>query len=272
MMGLLGAYGLGGALALAASGVVIGAIGGLLGIGGGVVAVPVLLAVLEGGTLPPDRLLPVCIGTAHLVVALSAIPAAWGHARGGTLDRTLLRRWTPAVLLGGLAGLVLAGFLPPALSVALFGLLVGLLALRMGLGSGFMLAEAPPAPPLGLLPPLLVGLLSAALGLGAGTLSGPVLGMFRVPLLRAAGAGAVFNLVVAVPAALAFALAPRAPMPDALGQVALGAVLLLALPAMLAAPVAARFSSRLRESLLRRLFAAGLALIALQVLLHAMKG
>nr|WP_245185438.1 TSUP family transporter [Falsiroseomonas frigidaquae] len=269
---MLGAYGPGGALMLAASGVVIGAIGGLLGIGGGVVAVPVLLAVLGGGALAPDRLLPVCIGTAHLVVALSALPAAWGHARGGTLDRRLLRAWTPPVVVGGLGGLLLARILPPGLSVGLFGGLVALLALRMGPASGFTLADAPPEPPLGLVPPLLVGLLAAALGIGAGTLSGPVLGMFRVPLLRAAGAGAVFNLAVAAPAALVFALAPTAGLPDAVGQVALGAVLLLALPAMVTAPVAARFSSRLRESLLRRLFAAGLALIALQVLLQAVRG
>lgn len=270
-MGLLASYGPWGALVLVLAGVVIGAIGGLLGIGGGVVAVPVLLSVLGGGTLTPDRLLPVCIGTAHLVVALSALPAAWGHARGGTLDRSLLRAWTPSVVAGGLGGLVLARFLSPGLSVGMFGVLVALLALRMGLAPGIVLAEAPPGPPLGLVPPLLVGVLAAALGIGAGTLSGPVLGMFRVPLLRAAGAGAMFNLAVAAPAALVFALAPNAGLPDAVGQVALGAVALLALPAMVTAPLAARFSSRLPERLLRLLFAGGLTLIALQVLLHALQ-
>ncbi|WP_439596146.1 sulfite exporter TauE/SafE family protein [Falsiroseomonas sp.] len=270
MMQALASYSPAAAVMLALAGAVIGAIGGLLGIGGGVVAVPVLLEVFARRGLAPEQVLPLCIGTAHLVVALAALPAAWGHARGGRLDFGVLRAWTPAVLGGGLIGLLLAHALPPALSTGLFAGLVALLALRMGLASGFVLAPAPPAPPLGLVPPALVGGLAAALGIGAGTLSGPVLGLFRVPLARAAGAGAVFNLAVAAPATLAFALAAPARLPDAVGEVALGAAALLALPAMLVAPLAARLSGRLREALLRRLFAAGLALIALHVLLRAL--
>ncbi|MGX9961960.1 TSUP family transporter [Roseomonas sp. F4] len=268
MISWLAAYDPVNALILALAGVVIGAMGGMLGIGGGVVAVPVLLEVFGADGLAPQAALPLSIGTAHLVVALAALPAAWGHARAGTLELSILRGWTPAILAGGVIGLALAPWLPPALSVSLFALILVLLALRMGVGGGWVLAPLPPPPPAGHLPPLLLGGLAAALGIGAGTLSGPVLGLFGVALRRAAGAGAVFNLAVSAPATLVFALAPRAATPDAVGQVALGAAALLSVPAMLAAPIAARCAGKLPEVVLRRLFALSLSAIALRVLLR----
>ena len=48
--------------------------------------------------------------------------------------------------------------------------------------------------------PLLVGGLAASLGVGGGTLSTPVLSLFSFPIRQAIGAGALFNLIIALPA------------------------------------------------------------------------
>lgn len=77
------------------------------------------------------------------------------------------------------------------------------------------------------------GGLSGLLGIGGGTLSGPVLALLGQPLGRVVGAGAVFNIAVALPATLVFGLA---------GQVALLQLLALTAPAMLVAPWAARLA------------------------------
>lgn len=235
-------------LLLLATGVAIGLLGGLLGIGGGVVAVPVLLEVMAGRADATAT----AIGTAHAAVLLSALPAAAAHARAGTVNGKLLRAWLPALLAGAVLGLVLGRIVPPTLLVGGFALVAGALALRMLVGEGVVLASAPPAPPLGWLPPLLVGGSAAAFGVGAGTLSGPVLALLSVPLHAAIGAGSVFNIVVALPAMLVFALA---------GQVAPVPALLLAAPAFVVAPWAARLSGRLPTAPLRRAF--GLVLLAI---------
>jgi uncharacterized membrane protein YfcA len=256
-------------LALGLAGGAIGAVGGLLGIGGGVIAVPVLLEVLAGMGVPAAQRLPGAVGTAHLVVALAAAPALWGHARGGTLDRAILRAWLPLLACGGVAGLVVARSVPPAVALVTFAAVVALLAAQMLAGPRLRIARELPRGAGRVLPPTLVGVLAAALGIGAGTLSGPVLGALGVPLSRAVGAGAAFNLAVAAPAALVAALsaAPQADMPaDAVGQVALVAAALLALPAMAVAPLAARLSARLPDAALRALFVATLLLIAARVL------
>jgi uncharacterized membrane protein YfcA len=110
-------------------------------------------------------------------------------------------------------------------------------------------------------------MLAAALGVGGGTLSGPVLALFSVPLHGAIGAGGVFNLVVALPATATFVLGglDMGGRPVAsLGYVALVPLVplaLLAVPAMLVAPAAARLAPRVPVAVLRRMF--GLCMLAI---------
>lgn len=240
-------------LLLAAGGAAIGAVGGLLGIGGGVIAVPLLLEVLAARGLPPDAATPIAIGTAQAVILLSSVSAALAHHRRGSVDAGLLRAWLPAVALGGLAGLALSPFLPVTLSLASFALVSLALAISLLRPAAAATGTEIPRGPL---PPVAIGLLSSALGVGAGTLSGPVLGMLGVPLTRAIGAGAVFNLAVATPAAIGF---------GALGLVDIPATLLLALPAMATAPGFAKLAARLPVGRLRLAFALCLLAIAVRV-------
>jgi len=240
-------------LSLLAAGAAIGAVGGLLGIGGGVIAVPVLLELLAAQGMTAEDATPLAIGTAQAVILLSSIAAAWAHHRRGSVEPALLRAWLPAVTLGGLAGLALAPVLPATLSLSVFAAIALALGLSLLRAPGGADADRVPR---GRMPPAAIGLLSSALGVGAGTLSGPVLGLLHVPLPRAVGAGAVFNLAVSLPAAFGFGLA---------GQVSPVATVLLALPAMATAPGFARLATRHPVARLRLVFAACLVAIALRV-------
>lgn len=118
---------------------------------------------------------------------------------------------------------------------------------------------------------MIVGVLASAVGVGGGTLSTPVLSLFSFPIKRAIGAGALFNLVISVPATLFFLTADLGTpgrTVDALGDVALFCVAALSLPALFVAPIAARWSARAPVAVLRRLFALCLAAIALRLLLR----
>jgi len=266
------AYGPWTILVLIAAGVSIGLVGGLLGIGGGVIAVPVLLEVFSGiGSTDSERM-ELAIGTAQAAILLSSLSAAWAHTSAGSIDRQVVRAWLPAILVGALFGLLLAPYAPPSVSIATFSGIILLLGTKMFAGDRIVAALAPPRPPAGWLPPAGIGLLSAALGVGAGTLSAPVLDLFSVPLKRSIGAGAVFNLVVAVPAVFGFVIlgSGRTSLgSDAMGYVSLSATAPLSIPAMIAAPAAARLAGRLSLPLLRGLFACCLFAIATRLLLHA---
>jgi uncharacterized membrane protein YfcA len=268
---LISAYPPGAWAALLATGVLIGLLAGLLGVGGGIVAVPVLLEIFEFIGIGETLAVSLAVGTAQASILIASTTAAAAHWRAGTIDRELVRSWLPGLMLGAMIGLALGPFAPSRGLTTLFAVVAAGLALKMAVGDRLILGHRQPQRLLSHLPPAIVGGLAAAVGVGGGTLSTPVLTLFSFPLKRAIGAGALFNLVIAVPATLVFLSmdrsAPGRPA-DALGDVALFCVATLCLPALFVAPVAARWSARAPVALLRRLFAFCLAVIAARLILR----
>ena len=259
-------------LALLTAGVLIGALAGLLGVGGGVIAVPVLIEVFDFIGLTKGTAVALAVGTAQANILIASLTAASAHWRAGTIDGPLVRAWLPALLAGTALGLWLSATTSAGLLTGVFAVVALALALKLGTGDRLVISRTLPAGALGLVSPVVVGVLAAAVGVGGGTLSTPVLSLFSFPIRRAIGAGALFNLVIAVPATVFFLVhdlgTPGRP-PDALGDVALSGLLALSLPALFVAPVAARWSARAPVVLLRRLFALCLAVVAARLLLRA---
>ena len=268
---LLAAYPPGTWMALLATGVLIGLLAGLLGVGGGIVAVPVLLEIFEFTGMSESLAVSMAVGTAQASILVPSTTAAAAHWRAGTIDRDLVRSWLPALMLGAVAGLALGSLAPSRVLTTLFAVVAAGLALKMAAGDRLIIGHRQPQGLLSHLPPSIVGSLAAAVGVGGGTLSTPTLTLFSFPLKRAIGAGAFFNLIIAAPATLVF-LSMDLDLPgrpaDALGDVALFCAATLSLPALFVAPVAARWSARAPVSLLRRLFALCLAVIAVRLLLR----
>jgi len=256
---------------LLGAGILIGVLGGLLGIGGGVVAVPVLIEIFGIMGLESGVGVATAIGTAQASIVVASATAAAAHWRAGTIDAALVRAWLPGLLVGSALGLWIGSLASPTHLTMVFAATAVILALKIGTGDRLVIAPVPPSGALGQLPPTVVGALASAVGVGGGTLSTPVLSLFDFPIRRAIGAGALFNLVIAVPAT-AFFLGHNLDRPgrpgDALGDVALICVAALSLPALFVAPIAARWSTRMPVSLLRRLFALCLVVIAVRLILH----
>ncbi|WP_425066273.1 sulfite exporter TauE/SafE family protein [Reyranella sp.] len=257
--------------ALLGTGILIGLLAGLLGVGGGIVAVPILLEIFEFQGVAETQAVPLAVGTAQASILIASITAAAAHWRAGTVDRELVRTWLPALMVGAIVGLALSPLAPTKVLTTLFAVVAAALALKMAAGDRLIIGHSEPRGPLSHLSPALVGGLAAAVGVGGGTLSTPVLTLFSFSIKRAIGAGALFNLLIAVPATLVFLHmdlnVPGRPA-DALGDVAMFCVAALSLPALFVAPIAARWSARVPVSLLRRLFALCLAIIAVRLLLR----
>ena len=251
--------------------VLIGLLARLLGVGGGIVAVPVLLDVFSIMGLGETNAVVLAVGTAQASILVASLSAVVAHWRGGTIDGPLVRAWLPALFGGTLLGLALSVLAPAKLLTVLFAGIATALAIKMATGDRLVLAREPLKGPVGQLPPLIVGVLASAVGVGGGTLSTPVLSLFAFPIKRAIGAGALFNLVISIPATLFFLTADLGTpgrTVDALGDVALFCVAALSLPALFVAPIAARWSARAPVSVLRRLFALCLAVSAVRLLLR----
>jgi uncharacterized membrane protein YfcA len=256
-------------IVLIATGAVIGLLAGFLGIGGGIVSVPVLLQVFASMGMADATALPLAVGTAHTNILIASLSAVAAHRYAGTIDRSLVRAWLPALVAGVVIGLVLEPMVAPRILTLTFAVIAAALGVKMAVGDRLVLGPRQPQGPLAQMVPAAVGALAAALGIGGGTLSTPVLSLFRFPIQRAVGAGALFNLIIALPATATFLAegwaTPGRPA-DAVGEVSVFAVVALSLPALFVAPWAARWSSRAPIGLMRNAFAVCLAVIAIRML------
>jgi uncharacterized membrane protein YfcA len=258
-------------IGLLLAGVVIGVLAGLLGVGGGIVAVPVLIEIFDLLDVEAAAVMPLAVGTAQASILIASATAACAHWRAGTIDGPLVKQWLPSLLVGTALGLVLGPHAPAKLLTGLFAVVAAGLGLKMALGPRLLLSAHPPRGAAAHVPPALVGALASALGVGGGTLSTPVLALFSYPIEKAVGAGALFNVVISLPATIAFLAmdwhAAGRPV-DAVGDVALFCVAALSIPALFVAPIAARWSTRVPVMLLRLSFALCLCAIAVRILMR----
>lgn len=256
-------------LAYLALGAVAGVMAGLLGVGGGLLIVPVLVWLFIRQGVEPSVITHLAIGTSLATIVPTAISSARTHHHHGAVRWDLVRRLAPGVMLGALAGATLAEYLSSDALRRVFGTFEIALAL-------YMLMNVRPAPhrPLPGTAGLaggggVIGLVSALLGIGGGSLSVPYLVWFNVAVRHAIGTAAAVGLPIAVAGAAGFMIhgwqAHGLPTWSA-GYIHGPSLLGVALASYLTAPVGARLTHRLPVPLVRRLFALLLLVLGVKML------
>lgn len=255
---------------LLATGLAAGLLAGLLGVGGGIVVVPVLYHGFAALGIDEAVRMHVAVATSLATVGVTAWRSAASHAGRGAVDAALLRSWGPAVGAGAVVGTALAASLSGAALASLFGVVTLAVAVHMAFGrESWRLADLPPAGAAGAVVGVGIGLLSAMMGLGAGTLGVTALTLAGAPIHRAVGTAAGLGPWIALPGALGLVwagLGVEGRPPGCLGYVnALGFVVIV-LASWLAAPWGARWAHAISRTALRRAFALFLALTSARML------
>jgi uncharacterized membrane protein YfcA len=256
---------------LLVTGVAAGFIAGLLGVGGGIVLVPVLFQLFVFLGVDLDVAMRLALGTSLATVIFTAWRSVRAHRARGAVDDALLRSWIVPVLVGVLFGSALAGILEGFVLTAGFAVIAFGVALYMAFGrETWKLSDQPPTGPLRHVLGIAVGFFSVLMGLGGGTLGVPALTLCGVPIGRAVGTASGLGLLIAVPGALWFALAgqdtPGRP-PLSLGYVNLVGLCVIVPATVLVAPWGARLAHRLPRIALRRVFALFLTVASAGMLL-----
>ena len=91
-------------LTLIATGLFAGFAGGLFGIGGGLIIVPALYAVLTRGGVGDDAAIKTAIATSMATIIVTSIRSVMRHHRHGNVDWAVLKSWAPAMVIGAVAG------------------------------------------------------------------------------------------------------------------------------------------------------------------------
>ncbi|HPE62170.1 MAG: sulfite exporter TauE/SafE family protein [Thiothrix sp.] len=258
------------AFGLMLTGAVAGILAGLLGVGGGIVIVPVLYLLLDYLEVPRSIAMHVAVATSLATIIPTSISSARSHHAKGAIDTALLKSWGPLVFLGAAAGGILSRYLASSSLTLIFGGIALAVAINMVLPKKIVLAPALPEGKLarGLLPAG-IGTFSALMGIGGGTLSVPVLTAFSYPVHRAVGTASAFGLLIAVPAVLGFIWSGRDAAlrpPYSFGYVSLPAAFLIFSVSVFTAPLGSRIAHSLNPVNLRRAFALFLFISGLRML------
>jgi uncharacterized membrane protein YfcA len=260
------------AAALLGAGVAAGFLAGLLGVGGGIVVVPVLFHLFAGMGYTTALSMNLAVGTSLAIIIPTAVASMSAHHRHGKMDLALLRRWGTPVFLGAVAGTAVAGTVGGEVLVFVFSCTALALAVYLGVSHGdpSPVGEMPGEPLRAFLGGA-IGCLSVMMGIGGGSLSVPVMRLFGFSIHRAVGTAAALGLIIALPGAAGFALegsgAPQLP-PLSLGYINLPGVALIFPVAVCVAPLGARAAHRLERGHLQKGFALFLAVSAILMLLR----
>ena len=258
-------------VALAAAGAIGGVISGLLGVGGGIVTVPVMFEIFGLLGIDPDLRMHLAVGTSLATIIPTSITSARAHAKRGAVDKDLMRKLGPPLFAGVIIGTLIAGPVKGQVLTAIFGIAALVVALYMAFrrDTWRLGEELPHGIGLGLLGGS-IGMVSVLMGIGGGTLGVPAMTLFNVPIRRAVGTASALGLVVSLPGAIGFVIAgwghPDLP-PFSLGYVNVLASVILLSTMLLTVPFGAKLAHSISQKALRLAFAGFLAVVATRMLL-----
>ncbi|MEO8062024.1 MAG: sulfite exporter TauE/SafE family protein [Pseudomonadota bacterium] len=258
---------------LAVSGVVAGFAAGLLGVGGGIVTVPVLEYTLRFAGVPEEWRMHVAVATSLAAIIPTSISSARIHHRRGAVDWELSRTWGVPMVLGAITGSLLASRAPQAALAGVFGSVALLISLKMLLPLDHLrAAREVPGGAGGVTLAALIGGISAMMGIGGGTLTVPTLNLCGYPIHRAVGTAAFFGIFISVPGTIGYLLArPPADLPWAtVGFVSLVGLAIIAPGSMLTATLGARAAHKLSRRRLSQAFGVFLLLVGTRMVYRAL--
>jgi uncharacterized membrane protein YfcA len=257
-------------------GAVVGFMAGLLGIGGGMMMVPVMTLLLLQRGVEPGLAVKMAIATSGASILFTSVSSLLAHHRRGAVRWPLVAAFAPGVALGGIAaGAGVLALVRGQWLAIVFAAFNAVMAWRMwssedpraerrlpgtaslvGVGAG-------------------IGFLSALVGAGGAFLSVPFMTRCSVPMREAVGTSAALGFPIALASSAGYVLGgwslPQA-LPGAVGFLYLPGILIVALASVSMAPLGARTAHRIPIPQLRRAFGLLLGALALYMAWQAIKG
>lgn len=119
------------ALALMAAGLIAGVLSGLLGVGGGIVIVPVLYHSFRAIGLPEEIMMHLAVGTSLATIIPTTIRSMHGHAKKGAVDYAVLRAWAPGIVMGVILGSIIADYVSGRVLMLIFAAMAIVFAVNL---------------------------------------------------------------------------------------------------------------------------------------------
>ncbi|MCK1543073.1 sulfite exporter TauE/SafE family protein [Bradyrhizobium sp. 147] len=272
------------ALLLIATGALSGFLAGVFGIGGGAILVPVLYECFRIVGVPLEVRMPLCIGTSLAIIIPTSLRSFQAHYRRGAVDMAILRLWWLPIVIGVVAGSVVARYAPERLFKIVFVCVAYAAAARLVFArESWKLGGDMPEGLLMRAYGFCVGILSTLMGIGGGLFSNLLMTFYGRPIHQAVATSSALAVLISIPGALGYVYAgwPAATtypaivalqVPFALGYVSLiGAALVMPM-SLVTAPLGVRAAHAMSKRTLEVAFGCYLFIVGSRFVLSLLGG
>lgn len=258
---------------LVSAGALSGLLAGLLGVGGGIIIVPVLFTLLQMLGVTSASAMSIAVATSLAVITVTSVSSARAHSRQQNVDISLLKYWAPFIVAGALVGGLLAPLIGGRVLVGMFGVIAIVFAVNM-LASHRLVARFKHLPGRSVQAAfaIMTGLISALVGIGGGTFGVSILSACSYRAHVAIGTSSVFGVLIALPAVVVMTVLPDTPVDAPYGTVGFLSwvgFLLIAPISVFVAPLGARLAAYLAPEVLKRTFLVFLLLSGVKMVYQA---
>ena len=256
-------------------GLVVGLFAGMLGIGGGMLLVPLLVFMFSAQDFPADRVLHLALGTSLTTIVFTSLSSIRAHHAHGAVRWDIFRRAAAGLVIGTLLGAFIADWLDSRFLAVVFVVFVSYSATQMILnkkpsptrrlpGAAGMFAGSGG-----------VGVVSSLVGAGGGVVSIPLMVLCNVPMRNAVGTSAALGLPIALAGTLGYVFTglgePGLP-PMSLGYVYLPALIGIVIGTFVTVPLGAWLAHSMPVKQLKQVFALILFALAARMLWSVFAG
>ena len=251
----------------ALTGLFAGFMAGYLGIGGGLVLVPVLSWLFTRDPATAEVAVQMAVATSLATMLFTSLSSILAHHRRGTILWPLVRQMLPGLLIGALLGSIIADYIGNIALGKVFGVFALIVGVQILRASGQPGSRSLP----GLFPVTITGLgigtLSSLLGIGGGSMTVPWLLWHGQQIRQAIATAAACGYPIALAGTLGFVLLGDHSSATTLGYVHLQALAGVALFSVLGAPLGVAGVHRSSPLFAKRIFAVFLLIVAVKMLL-----
>ena len=251
------------------TGLVAGVMAGLLGVGGGLVIVPVLVWLFRKLGMEESVVMHLAVGTSLATIVMTSISSVRSHHRRGAVRWPLFWQLTPGIVVGALLGAVIAEQLETLWLQRVFGAFAILVSFQMVFSSKVQPHRQLPGKPGMAAAGGMIGTISSVVGIGGGSMTVPFLTWNNLPMVNAVATSSACGLPIAIAGATGFLVAGwgnQALPAWSSGYLYWPAAAGIVVTSVLMAPVGARLAHQLPVKTLRKIFAALLFVIGIRLL------
>ena len=252
-------------------GVVSGFVAGLLGVGGGLIIVPILILIFQSNNFSSAVIVHMAIGTSLATIIFTSISSVYAHHfRHKAIRWNIVKQLTPGIIAGALIGAVIADFVSAKGLQQFFGFFELFVAIQMGLNIKAHAARRLPRRFAMFSAGSGIGAVSSVVGIGGGTLTVPFLSWNNIKIQDAVATSSACGLPIAMAGCVGFILTgwDKVNLPDnSFGYIYLPALLSIVIASVLMAPIGAWVAHKVSGEKLKRVFSLLLFVLGMKMIL-----